>query len=448
MQGKLVRPFKGVRPTIDLAQKVAAHPYDVVNREEAAELAKGNKYSFFHVNKPEIDIAPEISVYDSQVYQKGKENFERFIREGTLQQDDGETFYVYKQIMGNHEQVGVVATASVDAYDKNIIKKHEFTRPVKENDRVKHIETLGAQVGPVFLTYKANIDIDNLVASVTKNVPEYDFEADDNTRHVFWVIKDQATIDSMDTAFNKLDCLYVADGHHRSAAASRVNAARRKEKESERAERTSPSGTDSEGTDNDDSAGEVDSDDDHAFFLSVLFPHNQMQILDYNRLVKDLNGFETEESFIEALKPHFNITPVADCTAARPKKELDFAVFMAQSGWLALTPTSKLLDAHDANDPVGSLDVSVLSNLVLDPLLGIKDQRTDKRIDFVGGIRGLEALEARVVSGEHKLAIALYPTSIESLMTIADANEVMPPKSTWFEPKLKSGLIVHKFSKL
>jgi len=412
----LIKPFRGLRPPRELAAQVASHPYDVLNREEALALAKDNPLSFLHINKPEVDVDESIDVYDPRVYVKGKENLDRFIEKGVLMRDPVATFYVYKQVMGSHEQIGLVAAASVEAYDEGRIKKHEFTRPKKEDDRVHHMEALGAQVGPVFLTYRAHSEIDALIDSVIKQAPEYDFTADDNTRHVFWMVRDEAMTAAIDKAFNELGALYVADGHHRSAAAARV-----KRYYQDR---------------NPDHTGE----ESYNFFLTVLFPHDQMQILDYNRLIKDLGGLSSEE-FLQQLKGKFDLEQ-ADPATAKPAKERQFALYIDKC-WYRLTANDSLLAAVDAQDPVQSLDVSILQEHVLGPILGIMDQRTDDRVDFVGGIRGLKELEKRVDSGDWQAAIALYPTSIESLMAIADANEVMPPKSTWFEPKLKSGLVVH-----
>jgi uncharacterized protein (DUF1015 family) len=414
---KLIRPFRGLRPTRELASKVASHPYDVLNRAEAFELAKDNPLSFLHINKPEVDVDASVDVHDQSVYDKGRENLDRFISEGTLAQDGKDKLYVYKQIMGEHEQYGLVAAASVDAYEKNLIKKHEFTRPEKEDDRVHHMDALNAQVGPVFLTYKASSNIDDMIAQVTSTTPEYDFVAEDGTGHVFWVVEDLALASSLEAAFNDLDCLYVADGHHRSAAASRVKHLHQKRNDSHNGE------------------------EPYNYFLTVLFPHNQMQILDYNRVVKDLNGAAAEQ-FLEALSKKFTIEE-ADLASAKPGKAREFGLYLGGK-WLKLTANDTLQSQIDDNDPVASLDVSILQDAVFSPLLEIHDQRTDKRVDFVGGIRGLAELEKRVDSGEWAAAFALFATSIESLMAIADANEVMPPKSTWFEPKLKSGLVIHK----
>lgn len=414
---KLIRPFRGLRPTRELASKVASHPYDVLNRAEAFELSKDNPLSFLHINKPEVDVDASVDVHDQSVYDKGRENLDRFISEGTLAQDGKDKLYVYKQIMGEHEQYGLVAAASVDAYEKNLIKKHEFTRPEKEDDRVHHMDALNAQVGPVFLTYKASSNIDDMIAQVTSTTPEYDFVAEDGTGHVFWVVEDLALASSLEAAFNDLDCLYVADGHHRSAAASRVKHLHQKRNDSHNGE------------------------EPYNYFLTVLFPHNQMQILDYNRVVKDLNGAAAEQ-FLEALSKKFTIEE-ADLASAKPGKAREFGLYLGGK-WLKLTANDTLQSQIDDNDPVASLDVSILQDAVFSPLLEIHDQRTDKRVDFVGGIRGLAELEKRVDSGEWAAAFALFATSIESLMAIADANEVMPPKSTWFEPKLKSGLVIHK----
>lgn len=414
---KLIKPFRGLRPARDLAAKVASHPYDVLNREEAAELAKDNPYSFLHINKPEIDVASDVGIHDQVVYDKGAENLKRFIDEGTLLQDSEEKLYVYKQVMGRHEQVGLVAVASVDAYEKGLIKKHEYTRPEKEDDRVAHMDALDAQVGPVFLTYRSKTAIDLLIDKVTLTSPEYEFDAEDGTHHVFWVIEDLALSADIESQFGQVDCLYVADGHHRSAAASRVKHLNAKR--------------------NDEHVG----DEPYNFFLVVLFPHDQMQILDYNRVVKDLNGHSDEE-FLAALGQTFTVKAVANAVEAKPRQEKEFALYLSGQ-WYSLVPSSALMDSIDANDPVKRLDVSLLQDSIFTPHLNILDQRTDKRVDFVGGIRGLAGLEKRVDSGECQAAIALYATSIEGLMDIADAGEVMPPKSTWFEPKLKSGLVVH-----
>lgn len=414
---KLIKPFCGLRPTQEVASQVASHPYDVINREEAIEIAKDNPYSFLHINKPEIDVDINIDAFDDRVYAKGNENLNRFISEGILQQDNEDKFYVYRQIMGAHSQIGMVAVASLDAYEKGLIKKHEFTRPDKEDDRVNHMDALGAQVGPVFLTYKSEAKINKLIEQVTATKPEYDFEADDETRHTFWVVEDTSIAGDIESAFDNVECLYVADGHHRSAAACRVKHIYQKRNDTH------------------------DGTESYNHFLVVLFPHDQMQILDYNRILKDLNGLSAQE-FISALQESFDVIKVDSHQNAKPIRERQFAIYCANT-WYRLTANSDLVNSIDTNDPVKSLDVTIMQDNILSPLLNINDQRTDKRIDFVGGIRGLPELEKRVDSGEWEGGIALYATSIESLMAIADANEVMPPKTTWFEPKLRSGLVVH-----
>jgi len=413
---KLIKPFRGLRPTPELAARVASHPYDVISRAEAYELAEDNPYSFLHINKPEIDVDESIDAFDPKVYQQGAENLTRFVNDGILQQDDQERFYVYKQIMGTHEQVGLVAVASIDAYENDLIKKHEFTRPQKEDDRVHHMDALNAQVGPVFLTYQAESAVDALISEVTNDEPVYDFEADDGTRHVFWIVE-QESAKKIDAAFDAVACLYVADGHHRSAAASRVKQLREQAN-------TAHTGEES-----------------YNHFLVVLFPHDQMQVLDYNRVVKDLHGSSVDE-FLQQLAVSFDIEKVDDAAAAKPTTPRKFGIYL-DGQWYSASANYKLKESIDNSDPVQSLDVSILQDHILSPLLGIEDQRRDARIDFVGGIRGLTELEKRVDSGDWQLAFALHPTSMDSLMAIADAGEVMPPKSTWFEPKLKSGLVIH-----
>ena len=419
----LIRPFRGLRPRPELAAEVASHPYDVLNREEAYAQASNNPYSFLHINKPEVDVDAAVSVYDQRVYDKGRENLDRFVSDGILRADQSENYYVYRQIMGHHSQVGLVAVASIAAYESGLIRKHEFTRPEKEDDRVNHMRALKAQVGPVFLTYQAEPGIDTLIDEITAGEPEYDFTAADNTRHTFWVVDDSTDILSIDSAFNQLDCLYVADGHHRSAAASRVRAIY---------EQNNPDHNGSES---------------YNWFLTVLFPHNQLQILDYNRIIRHLNG-RTGEEFLASLAGKFDVELVDDWMAAKPVAPRQFGLCLADGKggkgcWYRLKANTVLLGSMDENDPVCGLDTSIMQQAILTPLLGIEDQRTDQRIDFVGGVRGLEALQKCVESGEWQAAIALFPTTVESLMAVADANEVMPPKSTWFEPKLKSGLVVH-----
>ncbi len=414
---KLIKPFRGLRPPRNLASKVASHPYDVLNRKEAYEIAKDNPYSFLHINKPEIGLDHQIDPYSSEVYRKGKENLAKFIQEGALQRDEEDNYYVYKQIMGSHEQVGLVAVASVEAYEENLIKRHEFTRPDKEDDRVNHMKSLGAQVGPVFLTYKSVETVNQLIEHIMETEPEYDFEAEFNTRHIFWVVKGRNIVAQINSAFDGIDHLYVADGHHRSAAASRIKKLYQGRNQVHTGEES------------------------YNFFLVVLVPDKQVQILDYNRVVKiDSTIFPT--IFLNRLSENFDIVEIENADMVKPRMPKSFALYLNKC-WYQLTANNKLRAEIDASNSKECLDVSIMQNVVFEPLLGIKDQRSDKRIDFVGGIRGLEELEHRVNSGEWQAAVAFYPTSVESLMTIADADEVMPPKSTWFEPKLKSGLVVH-----
>jgi uncharacterized protein (DUF1015 family) len=411
----LVKPFRGLRPRPELCSVVASEPYDVVSREEAVAAAKGNSLSFFHINKPEIDLPKDVNPFSKTVYEQGRDNFYRFVKEGTLVRDEEEKFYVYKQVMGEHSQVGIVVTASLDAYEKNLIKKHEFTRPDKENDRVAHMAALNAQVGPVFLTYRARDDINSLVEKILDEVPDNDFVANDDVRHIFWVVKDAEKIGRLGDALNSLDCLYVADGHHRSAAAARVRQLRIK--------------------DNPHHNG----NESYNYFLSVLFPHDQMQILDYNRVVMDLNGMSASV-FLKKLAASFDVTNID--RASKPRSAHEFHLYLEHS-WYRLVANENLVEKIDIDDQVGCLDVSILQDWILTPLLGIKDQRTDSRMDFVGGIRGKSELSKRVDSGEYAAAFALFPTRIDDLLSVADANKVMPPKSTWFEPKLKSGLVTH-----
>lgn len=408
----LIRPLAGLRPTSGNADAVAAPPYDVLNTEEARVRAEGKPWSFLHISKPEIDLPEGTDPYASEVYAKGKENFEHMISEGILARDPVPCYYLYRLIMGEHQQIGLVAAASVPDYDSNRIRKHEFTRPDKEDDRVRQIDALNAQTGPVFLTYRHNAVIDELVASITTAVPEVDITADDGVRHSLWVVRDPQQIETITHTFDAMECLYIADGHHRSAAASRVAAKRKK------------ANANHSGNEN------------YNYFLSVIFPDNQMQILDYNRVVTDLNGM-TWEAFVEAVAEAFEIQPEEQ--AVRPQKNGEFGMYLAGS-WYRLTIKA---DRIPQDDPVGQLDVSLLANNLIDPVLGITDPRRDKRIDFVGGIRGLQELERRVDSGEMAVAFSLYPTSLAQLMAVADAGEVMPPKSTWFEPKLADGLVSH-----
>jgi uncharacterized protein (DUF1015 family) len=406
-----IRPFRGVRPRKDIAHLVAAPPYDVLTSDEARELAAGNPYSFLHIGKPEIDLPPATDLYADAVYAKGKENFDRFLREGTIAQDRTRDFYIYKQIWGDHVQVGLVAAASCQDYLDNVIKKHELTRVDKENDRMRHIETLGAQTGPVFLTYRRSDAVDALVAEGMAKGPEVDITTYDGVRHIFFVVDDPGLVDRIQTAFAALPFLYVADGHHRSAAATRIKVKRDRER-----------------------PGRTGREEDN-FFLAVIFPHSQMKILPYNRVVRDLNGLDAG-AFLAKLGETFVVTPDAP---KAPAKSREYAMFLG-GRWYGL---AAIPGSYDAADPIGSLDVSILQTNLLGPVLGVADPRTDKRIDFVGGIRGTGELEKKVRSGQFAVAFSLFPTTIEQLFTVADAGKIMPPKSTWFEPKLKDGLVVH-----
>lgn len=409
-----VKPFKGLRPKKEYAEKLASPPYDVLSSNEAWEMAKDNPISFLHVIKPEIDLEPGIDPYDKKVYEKGAENLKKLINDEVLIQDKNSSFYIYKQIMGAHQQIGLVACASVQEYEQNLIKKHEFTRPDKEDDRVNLISHLNAQTGPVFLTYKANERIDSIVNSIVQKDPEYNFKDEKNVQHTFWIINDLELINSIQQEFQKVDYLYVADGHHRSAAAMRIKQAREKE--------------------NPQHSG----NEEYNFFLTVIFPDNQMQILDYNRVVMDLNGLD-EKNFVEKISKKFNIKNSDNNQQYKPEKKQSFGMYL-NNQWYQLTAKQ---GTFNNDNPVGRLDVSILQNNLLSPILNIQDPRKDKRIDFVGGIRGLGELEKRVNSGKWAVAFALHPTSMDDLMTVAGAGKVMPPKSTWFEPKLKSGLVTH-----
>ncbi len=402
---KLLSPFRGLRPVAERVGDVVAPPYDVVNTAEARELASNKPWSFLHVSKPEIDLPEGTDPYDEAVYQRGAENFSKMIDEGVLVRDDQPCYYIYELTMGDHVQTGIAAAASIEAYDKNIIRKHEFTRPVKEDDRVRQIKALRAQTGPVFLTYRQMNEVDQLVEQKKSAAPEYDLTSDDGVRHRFWVVDDPNMVAQMDSAFSHMDYLYIADGHHRSAAASRVCA--------------------------------MNSSDDNSgckHFLAVLFPDNQVDIIDYNRVIADLNGLSAEE-FLTQVGKHFDIEKSS--VAVKPARKGEYGMYL-DGDWYRLTIHANLLNSADA---VEQLDVHLLDAYLIGPTLGITDPRRDMRIDFVGGIRGLAGLEKRVDSGEMALAFSLYPTGLDELMAVADADKVMPPKSTWFEPKLADGLV-------
>jgi uncharacterized protein (DUF1015 family) len=406
-----IEPFRGVRPRPDIAHLVAAPPYDVLTSDEAREMAAGNPYSFLHIGKPEIDLPPGTDLYSDAVYAKGKENFLRFLSEGTIAPDRTRNFYIYKQLWGEHVQIGLVAAASSQDYLDNVIKKHELTRVDKENDRMRHIETLGAQTGPVFLTYRRKESIDTLMAEAMRRNPAYDITTADGVRHIFFVVDEAGLVLRIREAFAALDDLYVADGHHRSAAATRIKVKR----DGLRPGRTG--------------------DEEDNFFLAVIFPHNQMKILPYNRVVRDLNGLDSE-AFLARVGEKFQVR-LSDRKS--PIRSREFAMFL-DGRWYSLEART---GTFDLTDPIRSLDVYILQENLLSPILGIADPRTDKRVDFIGGIRGTGELEKKVLAGQFRVAFSLYPTTIEQLFAVADGGQVMPPKSTWFEPKLKDGLVVH-----
>jgi uncharacterized protein (DUF1015 family) len=399
-----LKPFAALRPKPELAAKICELPYDVMSSDEARDMAAGNPLSFLHVSKPEIDLPPGTDLYSAAVYAKGAENFQKLISQGALKQDATPAFYLYRQIMGKHAQVGLVAAASCEEYLRNIIRKHEFTRPDKEDDRVRHIETLNSQTGPVFLTYRATEKFDAFVAKKISEAPAVDFTAKDGVRHTSWTISSADEIKFVETEFARIPFLYIADGHHRSAAAARIFQSRK-------------------------GAGESGQ------FLAVIFPHNQMQILPYNRVLKDLNGWSPEQ-LLEILGLIFAFDPEGVAVPTR-KHELGFYF---QGKWRTLIFRPKFLIS---NDPIEKLDVTLLQKNVLGEIFGITDPRTSKKINFVGGIRGTAELEKLVDSGEYACAFSMFPTSIEDLMNIADAGGIMPPKSTWFEPKLRDAMFCH-----
>lgn len=403
-----VRPFRALRPRPELAAQVAAPPYDVVSSEEARKLAQGKPYSFLHINKPEIDLPPDVDLYDDRVYAQGASNLRKFMAEGVFFREQEPRFYVYQQKMGNHVQAGVVAALSVAEYDAGLIKRHELTRKDKEDDRTRHVDELNANDEPVFLTYRQLAAIDALVDQVRAGAPLYDFVADDGIGHTVWVVPSELAA-NLQQAFQQVPALYVADGHHRTAAAARVGRERKAKNPQHRG------------------------DEPYNYFMAVLFPHNQLQILDYNRVVKDLGGL-SPEAFLSKVAEKFR---VEKASSGRPEKRHQFGMYF-QGQWYRL---EAIPGSFREDDPIGSLDVSILQENLLAPVLGITDPRTDKRIDFIGGIRGLSALEQRVAEG-WAVAFALYPTSLEQVMAVADAGLIMPPKSTWFEPKLRSGLLV------
>lgn len=408
----LIKPFRGLRPVPEHAADVAAPPYDVLNTAEARERAAGKPWSFLHISKPEIDLPEGTDPYSPEVYTKGAENLRRQIEEGILIRDKEPRYYVYRLRMGEHVQTGLVFTGSVADYDSNRIRKHEFTRPQKEDDRVRQITALNAQTGPVLLAYRSSPAVAKIIAKVTANAPVYDLVADDGVGHTIWVMDDADQIAELTRIFDAMDALYIADGHHRSASGSRVAKAKNQ------------------------AAGTAPGENSWDYFLCVAFPHDETRILDYNRVLKNLNGHSAQE-LLEKIAAKFAIEQSDG--PARPTKPEQFGMYL-DGKWYYLNIDAELVPE---DDPVARLDVSLLQDNLIAPLLGVTDPRTDDNIDFVGGIRGLKELQRRVDSGEMQIAFALYPTSMEALMAVADANEVMPPKSTWFEPKLADGLVSH-----
>lgn len=410
-----VKPFRGVRPPQSLVEEVESRPYDVLDSDEARVEAGNNEKSLYHIIKPEINFPEGTSEYDPRVYESGADQFKKFQQEGWLVQDNDENYYLYAQTMNGKTQYGIVLCCHVDDYMNNVIKKHELTRRDKEEDRMKHVRNTNANIEPVFLAYKSSQPLIDLIDRTAKETPIYDFVAPiDHFRHQFWVIADPKDKEVITTEFDKMDALYIADGHHRSAAAALVGAERAKQ---------NPNNTGNE---------------EYNFYMAVCFPAEQLTILDYNRVVKDLNGL-TKDEFLKALGKNFIVEDMGT-ENYRPKKLHEFSAYL-EGHWYRLEAKE---GTFNPNDPIGVLDVDISSRLILDEILGITDLRGDKRIDFVGGLRGLEELKRRVDNGEMKFALALYPVTMEQIMNIADSGKIMPPKATWFEPKLRSGLVIHK----
>jgi len=409
----IVKPFRGIRPPRQYVTEVASRPYDVLNSEEARAEAEGNEKSLYHIIKPEIDFPAGKDEHDADVYEKAVENFKKFQANGWLIQDDKENYYVYAQTMNGRTQYGLVVGSYVDDYLSGAIKKHELTRKDKEEDRMKHVRINNANIEPVFFAYPDNPALDALVKTVTAQTPEYDFVSSDGIGHHFWIIAEDAKIQAITDIFAEIPYLYIADGHHRSAAAALVGAEKAKQNPNHNGR------------------------EEYNYFMAVCFPAGQLKIMDYNRVVKDLNGL-TPTQFLQALSVDFDITDKGE-TMYHPAALHYFSLYL-EGRWYELKAKT---GTYDDSDPIGVLDVTISSNLILDKILGMKDLRTDKRIDFVGGLRGLEELKRRVDSGEMAAALALYPVSMQQLIDIADTGNIMPPKTTWFEPKLRSGLVIH-----
>ncbi len=412
-----IKPFKGIRPPKDLVEQVQSRPYDVLNSEEARAEAQGNEKSLYHIIRPEIDFPVGTDEHAPEVYAKAAENFEKFQQQGWLVQDGKEQYYIYAQTMNGRTQYGLVVCACVEDYLNGVIKKHELTRKDKEEDRMRHVRVNNANIEPVFFAYPDNAALDAVVAKYTAAAPEYDFTAQlDGFRHRLWIIDDEADMAVVTKEFAAMPALYIADGHHRSAAAALVGKEKADNNPAHRG------------------------DEEYNYFMAVCFPASQLTIIDYNRVVKDLNGLTSEE-FLAALEKNFTVERKGS-DIYKPAALHNFALYL-DGCWYSLTAKE---GTYDDSDPIGVLDVTISSTLILDEILGIKDLRTDKRVDFVGGIRGLGELERRVNSGEMKMALALYPVSMKQLTDIADTGNIMPPKTTWFEPKLRSGLVIHKLS--
>ena len=409
-----VKPFKGVRPPRELVENVASRPYDVLNSDEARAEAEGNPKSLYHIIKPEIDFEPGTDEHDPRVYDRAVENFKAFQKNGWLVQDDKEHYYIYAQTMDGRTQYGIVIAANVDDYMQGRIKKHELTRRDKEEDRMKHVRVNNANIEPVFFAFPENPVLEGIISRISESEPEYNFTADDGFGHHFWVIDEEDTIATITEEFAKIPSLYIADGHHRTAAAALVGNEKAKSNPSHRG------------------------DEEYNYFLAVAFPASHLKIIDYNRVVRDLNGLSPEE-FIKAIEKNFTVECIGENVYA-PARLHNFSLYL-DGKWYSLTAKD---GTYNDSDPIGMLDVTVSSDLILRDILGITDLRSDKRIDFVGGIRGLGELKRRVDSGEMAMALALYPVTMRQLMNIADTGNIMPPKTTWFEPKLRSGLIIHK----
>lgn len=411
----VIKPFKGYRPTPGICDKVAALPYDVMTSDEAREMVKDNPYSFLHVDKAEIDLPKDVDHYSDAVYEKAKENLYSMIENGIYIQDKEPVLYIYRLTMNGKSQTGLVACTSIDEYIDNKIKKHELTRADKEEDRIRHVDTCNANTGPIFLTYKNKEAIDDIINKCTKTTPVYDFISDDGIGHTVWLVDNKEVIESLVNEFKSVPALYIADGHHRNASAVKVGLKRRAEKP------------------------DYTGDEEFNYYLSVIFPDNQLYIMDYNRVVKDLKGYSKEE-FISEISKKFDVSEYREEGCFKPDEKHTFGMYLDKK-WYVLKAKESIINE---NDSVACLDVSILQKELLSPVLGIGDPRTDQRIDFVGGIRGLEELERRVDSGEMTVAFSMYPTTMEQLMNIADDNKIMPPKSTWFEPKLRSGIFIHE----